>query len=97
MHSAQLEHLSGSYAARLVEKAGLEAPPALRGAQGDAFIDEYFTSPAERDHMEDVARLIPPRNPLAFESEVNRLQAERMLVRFAEWQERQATELDSSS
>ena len=87
--TAELNLISGSWAARLVEEAGLEAPPALRGPEGDAFVEEYFESPYGRDLKEHALR--PSRNPLTYERNFNRRTAESIIRRFGEWQARSAS------
>jgi quercetin dioxygenase-like cupin family protein len=87
--TAELEAVSGTWAAKIVEEAGLAAPPALRGPEGDAFLEEYFESPLGRDLSEDALR--PSRNPLTYERTLNRRMAESILRRFGEWQARSAS------
>ena len=87
--TAELNLISGSWAAKTVEDAGLEAPPALRGPDGDAFVEEYLESPYGRDLKEHALR--PSINPFTYERNLNRRTAESILRRFGEWQARSAS------
>jgi quercetin dioxygenase-like cupin family protein len=84
--AAELNLISGSWAAKIVEDAGLQAPSALRGPDGDAFVEEYFESPHFRDLKEHALR--PSRNPFTYERNLSRRTAESILRRFGEWQAR---------
>jgi quercetin dioxygenase-like cupin family protein len=87
--TTELQLVSGSWAVKIVEEAGLEPPPALRGHDGDAFVEEYFESPHGRDVKEHALK--PSRNPFTYERNLNRRLAESILRHFAEWQARSAS------
>lgn len=97
--SFTLEAIGGSYAANIVERGGLAPPAELRGPAGDAFAHEYFVrgdtaflaglSRAAKDDDEIKASVDSSQGPDELDHEVRRRTAERILLRFHEWQEAQ--------